>query len=262
MATDNSVIPMKEWMQRSTLDFFKRHQTALMIPQVVHISQDPIVKVMSKQYEVLCRDAHYVTIASRVILTERVSGKIYSEEEIFRAEQAIHKELEGVDEYLDTRIRQADQKLSSAGVDTNSLNRMTRGYEAKCSTRTATDYLHLVTKADIYLNMVQYLWIMGELSDSRDEALRVRLNTEREIRNQLVRVTRTSTKHFNNLRQICNAVMQKRNEERLKKSERDRRRHQESLAKAQKDQNALVDQPADVSDPDVASEVAVQEAAA
>jgi hypothetical protein len=242
MATkDLPVIPMKEWLQRSSLEYFERNASALMVPKVVHLCSDTLVKVMSRSFEVVSRDAHYITIASRLILADRVSGKIYQEEEVFKAETAINWQLELVDDYLDGRIKQAEQKLIHAGIDPNVVERVTRGYASKCATPTATDYLELIIKADIYLAMFQYLWVAGELSNSRDEALKVKLNNERQVRDELGKVVKMCTKHFHVLRRICNAVLADRKLDRDKQSARDKRKHAEQMAKeqSQKDMDVL-----------------------
>mgnify|MGYP003382700806 CR=1 FL=1 len=242
MATkDIPVIPMKEWLQRSSLEYFERNASALMVPKVVHLSQDSLIKVMSKSFEVVSRDAHYITIASRLILADRLSGKIYQEEEVFKAETAINLQLEDIDDYLDRCIKQAEQKLIHAGIDPNAVERVTRGHAAKCATPTATDYLELIIKADIYLAMFQYLWVAGELSNSRDEALKAKLNNERQVRDHLGTIVKTTTKHFHVLRRICNAVLADRKLGRDKQSARDKRKHAEQVAKeqSQKDMNVL-----------------------
>lgn len=242
MATkDIPVIPMKEWLHRSSLEYFERNASALMVPKIVHLSQDSVIKVMSRAFEVVSRNAHYITIGSRVILADRLSGKIYQEEEVFKAETAINLQLELVDEYLDRCIKQAEQKLSHAGIDPNSVERFTRGHAARCATPTATDYLELIVKADIYLAMFQYLWVAGELSNSRDEALKAKLNNERKVRDQLGTLVKKTTKHFNELRRICNAVLADRKLDRDKQSARDKRKHAEQKAKeqSQKDMNGL-----------------------
>lgn len=227
-----TAIPMKEWMQRSTLGFFKRNENMMMVPQVVHLGHDVVTKILSRSFEPVSRDAHYITIASRLILAERVSGKVYQEEEIFKAEMAIHKQFERINDFLDMRIRQAEQKLQHAGIDPNVVQRTTRAFEAKCTTRTANDFLQLLTKADIYLSMHHYLWIFGELSDNSEEALKAKLNNERDVRNHLATIARTTMTHFNVLRRICNGVMDQRRVEREKQSERDKKRNASKKKKA------------------------------
>lgn len=241
MAQNTNVIPMKEWMQRSTLNFMERNSNAIMAPINAYIGHEAVFKTMAKTFEVVSRDAHYITIASRIVLAEKVSGKIYKEEEVFKAETAIHKQFEVIHAYLDSRIRQAEQKLSHAGIDPNAVERTTRTYEAKCSTRTAKDYIELLTKADIYLAMHQYLWIMGELSDNREEALKAKLNNERDVRNHLYTISRTTTKHFDILRRICNSVLAERKLGREKQSARDKRKYAEQQAALEKTQREMND---------------------
>jgi hypothetical protein len=243
MAGSDKAIPMKDWMQHSTLNFFGRNPNAVMARQTVALAREPISKILRRSFEVISRDAHYITINSRLILADRVSGKIYQEEEVFKAETAINAQLERINDYFDKRIQQAEAKLRAAGYDPNAVERKPITYEARCSTRTATEYLQLLTKADIYLVLHEFLWITGELSDSPQEALRARLNNEREVRNHLHSVSRTTTNHFNIIRRICNGVLDQRREQRTKQSERDRSRAAEAKAKAlqlaQKDMDKL-----------------------
>ena len=56
----------------------------------------------------------------------------------------------------------------------------------------------------------EFLWITGELSDSPQQALAAKLNNEREARNHLLSVSRTTVKHFQVIRRICNGVLDER----------------------------------------------------
>ena len=231
------VIPMNEWINPSSLEYFKRNPNTIKVPQTVRLSSDTLVKVMAKSFEVVTRDAHYVTFASRVILADRLNAKIYNEDEIFKAESAINKHFDSINDYFDTRVRQAEQKLAHAGINPDSVERVTQAYEALCTSRTATDFLQLLTKADIYLGMHHYLWVIGELSDNREEAMKAKLNNEREVRNYLYSIPRVTTKNFDILRRICNAVMAERKVAREKQSLHDKRRmaEQERMAARQQE---------------------------
>jgi hypothetical protein len=226
-------IPIKQWMARSTLKFFERQKDSLMIPGVVNLARNTVVKIMSRNFEVILRDCHYITIAARMILADRLTGDIYKEDEVFRAENEINAHFERVNDWLDRRIEQAEAKLRMAGFDPDKVDRKTLPYETKSTTRTATDYLQLLVKADIYLVLNEALWIAGELSDNSSEALRARLHNENEVQVQMRTVTRTTTKHFDILRKICAAVMDEREAARLRQSARDKKRFAKQKARTE-----------------------------
>lgn len=224
MTLNAEVIPQKDWLARSNLEFFRRNENAVMAEHVVLISHETVLRALSRTYEVVSRDAHYITIAARSILAERVSGRIYQEEELFKAEMAINDHMDKIGAYFDQRIQQAEQRLRAAGYDPGKVPHRGRLYGAKASTRTATDFLEVVKKADLYLVLHQYLWITGELSDSSTEALKAKLNNEREVRSHLLSVPRKTTAHFQIVRRICAGVTEQRRQERAAQSVRDKAR--------------------------------------
>ncbi len=66
------------------------------------------------------------------------------------------------------------------------------------------------------------------------------LTIEREVRHVLFAITRASNIHYNNVRRICNGVVERRRAERQAQAERDRKReaarkakHEEAEAKRQ-----------------------------
>ena len=141
-------------------------------------------------------------------------------------------------EYFDTRIQQGEQKLELGGFKPDEIKRVVTNFETKVVTNVITQYLDLVTKADVYLTMLHYLWLTGELSDTPDEAMRVKLNTEREVRENLYSVTRLAQSQYDQVRRICNGVVEQRRVEREKQSERDRLKHQQKQEAAAKKQAA------------------------
>ena len=224
MATTGKPIPMVEWLQHSTVDFFERNPNAVMARQTVSLTQEPVAKILRRSFEVISRDAHYITIVARPLLADRVSGKVFKEEEVFKAETAINAQLARINDYFDKRIHQAETRLHAAGHDADQVlaDRTPKTYEARCSTRTATEYLQLLAKADIYLALHEFLWITGELSDSPQAALDAKLNNEREARNHLRSISRTTIRHFMAIRRICKGVLDERRtrrEQRVAKSE-------------------------------------------
>ncbi|MBK7424733.1 MAG: hypothetical protein IPJ48_17535 [Propionivibrio sp.] len=68
-------------------------------------------------------------------------------------------------------------------------------------------------------------WLTSELSDNPDEAMRVKLKTEWEIRENLFNITRFTQSQYSTVRRICNGVIEQRRLEREQQSERDRQRH-------------------------------------
>jgi hypothetical protein len=113
--SDTPIIEMKDWLAKSTLKFFERNEHVMMVPRIVEIGNPLAFKLLSRTFEPMSRDSFYVTISARGILADRVSGKIYQEEEIFKAELALSRELEKLNDYLDRRIEQAEQKMRAAG---------------------------------------------------------------------------------------------------------------------------------------------------
>lgn len=227
---DFEPIRQSAWMARSTINFSKKNRSIVRIAEVVHLASDLVAKVMSRTFEVVSRDAHYITVAARAILSDRVSGKIYQEDEVFKAELAISEQFTRINDYFDRRIEQAKQRIRLAGADPDTVFARRIAYEAECTTRTATDYLQILAKADIYLMLHEFLWIKGELSDMSDnpvEALRAKLNNEREVRSHLLSIPRKTTNQFQIVHRICRCVMNQRQEQRQEQSNRDKKRHAE-----------------------------------
>ena len=217
------IIRMKKWMRNSSIDFFERNKDAIAAPGYVSLCNPMIVEVMSTGFEVISRDTHFITIRARAILSRNLSQKIYNEEEIFAAEMAMDKQFDQLHEYFDTRIEQGEKKLEAAGFGVSQMQRLVQNYETRAVTNGVTQYLDIIAKADYYITILHYLWITSELSDNPDEARRVKLNTEREVRKQLFGITRASNVHYNNIRRICQGVIEKRQAQRKAQSERDRK---------------------------------------
>ncbi len=237
------LIPQSKWMARSTLGHFKRDDIPVAATQRILLAQPGILRVLAKAFEPVSRDAYYIGSDARRILADRVSTKIYQEEEIFKAETAINGQLERINDFFDRRIQQAESRLRSAGFDPEGFKQNAKAYEAICTSRTATEYLSIIKKADLYAGLNEYLSIVGELSDSPNESQKAKLNNEREIRGHLFSITRLTSKHFQLIRRICQGVLDQRREERIKQSERDKRRNkatkEKNLSKTQQEMNNL-----------------------
>jgi hypothetical protein len=169
-----------------------------------------------------------------MILSENLKTKVYHEDEVLGAETELNTLIDRVHEWFDTRIEQAEQKLKGAGFDPDQMQRVCKHYETRSVTGAVTQYLDILAKADLYLSLLQFLWVTGELSDSPDEALRVKLNTEREVRHTLHGFCRAASMHYNNIRRLCNGVVEKRRQERAAKALRAEERKKEKTKRREK----------------------------
>jgi hypothetical protein len=219
------VISMKTWMRQATLKFFTRNPDMMVMPKLAHISQESVLKIMSHSFEAVSRDAYYITVAARSILSDRLSRKVYKEEELFKAEQTIAKTIESATEWLDRQIGQAELKLQAANIDPDQIRRNTKCYDAPCTSSTARLYIDVLVKGDIYLNLVNMLWIAGELSNSEQEAAEAKVRIERDVKNRLLEIARECSRQFLAIHRICIAVMDERNVARAEQSARAKAQH-------------------------------------
>mgnify|MGYP004702596295 CR=1 FL=1 len=226
------LIKLKKWMRKSSINFFERNQDVIGAPSFVPLSNKMIVDVMTTGFEVISRDTHFITCRARQILAKNLTGDIYQEDELFKAESAMNAHFEQMHDYFDARITQGEQKLELGGFGTGEIQKLVNNYETITVTNGVTQYLDILAKADHYIVILHYLWVTGELSDNPDEALRVRLNTEREIRHHLFSIVRASNTHYNNIRRLCNGVLEKRKQERAAQAEQDRQRELKRMEKA------------------------------
>ena len=237
------LIRMKKWMRKSTINFLDRNKDVIAAPGFVPLCNKMIVDVMSAGFEVVARDTHFITCRARQILTANLTGDIYQEDDLLKAEKELHAHLDSIHEYFDTRITQAEQKLEAAGFGPSEIQKLVANYETITVTNQLTQYLDILAKADHYVTLLHYLWVTGELSDSPDEALRVKLNSEREVRHHLFGITRASNIHYNNVRRLCNGVVERRRADRQAQAERDRKRE---AARKEKQTQAAVKRQADI----------------
>lgn len=230
---DTSVVEQKDWMAKNTLKFFERNKDVMMVPRTVELGNPLAIKLLTRTFEPMSRDTYYVTTSARGILADRVSGKIYQEDEIFKAEVALSSQIEKLNDFLDRRIEQAEQKMRAAGEDPTNMFYPTRRYRALCVTRTAKDWVDTIKKIDLYMTMHEFLWISGELSDEAVESTRAKLNNEREVRNHAHAIPREAARQYSLIRRICSGVLDGRMEEREAQSKRDK-----ALAQQNKDTKA------------------------
>ncbi len=229
--TTPKLIRMKKWMRKSTIDFFGRNPDVIGASGFVPLCNKMIVDVMSTGFEVVTRDTHFITCRARQILSQNVTGDIFREDEIFKCESEINALFERTHDYFDTRITQGEQKLEMSGFGPNEIQKLVANYETITVTNAVTHYLDILAKADHYITILQYLWVTCELSDNSDEAMRVKLNIEREVRHLLFSITRATNTHYNNIRKLCNGVLEIRRTERAAQAQRDRERTNAKKAK-------------------------------
>ncbi len=235
----NQPAPQTEWLKSSNMRFFKRLDSALRVPQPVGLNHDAIIKILQGQWEVVSRDVYYITITARQILSDKVSAKIYKEEEILKAEKEVFRAFELAQSHFDTRITQAEQILKGAGMS----ELVMRGgsglklFEADSTTRTATKWLELLKKADTYLTLNYQLWVTGEIGPSNwtdGEALSAKLNNERDARTTVTGLTRKINQHYTAIHQLIQKVLEQRRAEeearRRLQSERDKAKKQKVAA--------------------------------
>lgn len=226
---DNRPIPQEEWLARSNLRFFKRLEAPMIVPMTVGISNEVILRNMRDYFEVVSRDTYYLSVIARQILADKVSDKIYQEEEVLKAEQEVFKAFEAANSFFDTRIKQAEQVLREAGMLEMSMRAGTvKMYEAWCTSRTATKWLELLKKADQYLTLNFQLWVTGEIGPANQtdgEALAAKLNNERNARVELSKLRRKVAIQFATIRNLVNRVAEQREAEnevrRIEQRERD-----------------------------------------
>lgn len=222
MQADQELIQISDWMRRTTIDFFQKNKDAMMVKGYVTLSNPAIVTIMSTTYEPLMRDTHFISCKAREILLDHASGEVIRDDELLRAEMEINAHVKSVHDYFDTRIAQAEQKLALHGITTDSMQRKERNYETKICSPTMTHFFNILYKADIYLSQLHYLWMTAELADDDNEAMRVRLNAERDVRHQILAMCRLATQHFTLVRRLCMAVKDQRTEQRRISADRDR----------------------------------------
>lgn len=229
------LIPIAKWMKKSSMHFFERNPSALAAPGFVPLCNQMVLDIMATGFEPFSRDTYYITCRARMILSNNLKSDVYQEDEVFKAETAINTHLDRLHNYFDTRIAQGEQKLELGGFGSDEIQRLVTNYETRSVTNAVTQYLEILAKADLYLTILHYLWVTSELSDSPDEAMRVKLNTEREVRQNLFGIGRFSSQHFRNIQRICNGVLDERQKDRERQSERDKAKAAERVKRQEEE---------------------------
>ncbi len=268
--TSTPAQPQPKWIKNSNLRFFKTVDPSMVVPQVVSLVDDTIIKTLRDQFEVISRDVFYVTVISRRALAEQVSQKIYKEEEVLKAEQQVFKAFDGALTYFETRIKQAGQVLKEAGMEhlIDMSGTTPSVFMAHATSRPATRWLDLLRKADVYLALNHRLWVIGELGPSNwteSEALAAKLNNVREARATLTQLARNVNSQFRAIRELVLKVVEERRKveevKRQAQSERDRKASQlakEALNSADSSATAMM-LNADVTDGQGTAEAPVLE---
>jgi len=242
----DDVIPLKQWLARTGSTFFSRPvEAGMMLRQPLEIGSVEIIKTLAPIFEPFSRDANYINFVSRKILVGNVPKELLDEADVYGAETKINEQFRRVNDWFDGRLKQAARPLEEAGFDVAEIlaARTKQKYEAVVTTRWGKDMLELAVKADDYHGLVHFGWMMSENPD-RGEDMAVKLNSEREIRQQFFSLTKLSARHFTIIHRICREVQRLRGEERQAQSERDKaafrlRQKSEAVQQAQVDQEAL-----------------------
>ena len=95
---------MKKWMRKSTINFLERNKDVIAAPGFVPLCNKMIVDVMATGFEVVARDTHFITCRARQILTENLTGDVFQEDDLLKAEKELHAHLDGIHDYFDTRL--------------------------------------------------------------------------------------------------------------------------------------------------------------
>lgn len=225
-------VKMSKWIRKSSMHFFERNPDVLGVPGFVPLGHKMVVDVMSTGFEAVTRDTFFIACRARQILSNNLKSDVYREEDIFKAELELNKLLDQMHEYFDTRIHQGELKLQMGGFDPASMQRLVANYETNSCTNAVTQYIDILAKADNYLTIVQYLWVTSELSDNPNEAMKVKLNIEREVKTNLYAIARASTAHYNNIRRICDEVVKNRQTARANQSAQDKKHHAQAKQEA------------------------------
>lgn len=248
-----SAVPFNKWLKKSTINFWVRHPTVRSLSGTVTLSVTMVRDVMARTFEPITRDCYYITTQAREILTNNLSTELYRSDELLGAEQALSDQAMRIIEYFETRIEQATLKLESAGYSLDETETAGELYETRVVTPMAKQWLDILTMADRYLILIDYLDLAGELADDPAESQRVKLTAAREARQTLLSLPKLATSRKDQIWKICSGVIEQRRQEKARRDAINRRRAKKgNLKKSQQDQNALA---ADESEPAVQNNV-------
>lgn len=214
MAGSEKVIPWSEWGRKTALKFFDKYAGALHLDMEIEMANDMPRRVLAQSFEAVSRDTYYISVMARQILTENVSGKIYQEDEIFKAEQVIVKAIETAKSALDNRILQSDQKLQSAGYSRDVIKGRPDRLGISIYTSAARGFMEVCLSADLYSRMMTGLELIGELSDRQDQSMMALRNAAREARTIMNTLASTISNQFSIINRICNGAVEQRRKER------------------------------------------------
>ncbi len=239
------IVAMKDWRLNTPIKFWEKNPDA--IGRTVHasISHKFILHVLQTTFEPFSKSSYYVSVIARGILSDNLSRGVYKREELFGAETAIADGIQSLHEYFDTRIQQSVSRLEMAGFSLEETRAKAQDYEAISVTNATSNYLDILVKADIYLMVVHYLWLVGELASNTRESDMEKQRCEKEVRDALVNLTRMAERHNGVIHRICREAMDNANKRRVqaavKKARKGKRDKQteKNLGQAQAEQNAL-----------------------
>lgn len=231
ISPSDHVIPRVQWQPPTTINWFDRNRRVALADGVIALAHPQAIRIMQSAFEPLTRNTYYISFLARQILTDKMNGKIYKEDEIFRAEQIIASEFERISDWLDQRLVQVRKRLEDAGYDSERVPREYKSYEYPSATRVITEFRQLLRKADDYLVMGHYLYIIGELSDSVIGAETARLGNERTVRGTVWSLTRKTNQQFEVIQRICRGAAQIKADARRQQAIKDKERAQRKKAR-------------------------------
>lgn len=209
MYAPRSVIPQDEWLPKTSLRFFERQQVP-MARLHLPLSQTETVRILKTTTERLSRDAYYITVVAREILTDNISDKVYHEEEVLQAEQELFKALANANEAIDGVLRSAARRIGASGFKEPAVPDNAPLFEVHIASNVVAEFLNLLAKADLYFLQLNFLWQIGELSDTPEGAIQAKVNGTRAVRQRVVHIVAVAGKQFNRLRSICNRIQEER----------------------------------------------------
>jgi hypothetical protein len=223
MAATDEVIPMEKWLAPSKIRFFRFEGSDAPGRNVTFRLENQLISdTLSRTFEPASRDSYLLMVKAPNFFSSRLSGSIYKEDEVLGAELAIEKHEELLNDFLDVRTAQVEQRLKEAGHTPDSIDRRFKTYEAKVVTSFATNLLDIYQKADYLYTLHYSLWLLGELADSTIEANRVNREFQKMLKQNLHGYSAAMTQHANNIRSLMERLIEERREFQKMQSKRDK----------------------------------------
>jgi hypothetical protein len=216
-AQERTVFKQRTWLAASSLRFFERNASVPMAKLHLPLVQPETVRLLRTTLERVSRDSYYVGVTARDILSDYVTAAVYHEDELLKAEQQIYQAVANAHEFLDGMLRSAEKRISAAGFAAPSVSDAAPLYEVSVASNVVTEYLNLLAKADLYFLQLTFLWQIGELADTPEDAMRAKLNSARNVRQRVTHIMVVTNACYTHLRALCQRVIEER---RSRKSQR------------------------------------------